>query len=356
MAALHADQMVVMLALIEFEHRFVGFKMVTDQQSRLLKLGEHAINGGEPGVGALFLQQLVHILRRQMAHTAALEQLEYAQPRHGRLKAAGFQIFSGVQRRVYRRGFSLGYDIRNYSWWKLPAARAVYVVLMPRNFAHHALYIDKMLIKNKYLLTAMILVGAAGCKQVPMLPGIGPHKIDIQQGNAVTQEMVAKLQPGMTRSQVRFVLGTPLLVDPFRTDRWDYYYSYIKRGDLVEQRRMAVFFKDDKLDRIEGDVIAAKPAADKLGTEAPKPAAAAVKPLAAKPETATAAPAKPVPAEAPVGATLTTSDGKPVGMGDSAVAAKPVAKPVDPKPEAKAEEKPKEERGFFGRMLDKIGL
>jgi outer membrane protein assembly factor BamE len=214
----------------------------------------------------------------------------------------------------------------------------------------------KMLIKNKYLLTTIILAGMAGCKQVPMLPGIGTHKIDIQQGNAVTQEMVAKLQPGMTRNQVRFVLGTPLLVDPFRTDRWDYYYSYMKGGDLVEQRRMVVFFKDDKLDRIEGDVIAAKPGADKAATEAPKPAAASVKPAAAKPETANTTTAKPVPAEAPAGATLTTSDGKPVGMGDSAVAAKPVEKPAVAKPETKAEEKPKEERGFFGRMLDKIGL
>ena len=61
----------------------------------------------------------------------------------------------------------------------------------------------------------------AGCQTVT-LPGLSAHKIDIQQGNYVTQDMVAKLKPGMTRSQVRFALGTPLIADPFHPDRWDY--------------------------------------------------------------------------------------------------------------------------------------
>lgn len=79
--------------------------------------------------------------------------------------------------------------------------------------------------------------------------------MDIQQGNVVTQEMLAKLQPGMTRSQVRFALGTPLVVDPFRQDRWDYVYSYTKQGVLTERRRVTVLFKDDKLVGFEGDVV-----------------------------------------------------------------------------------------------------
>jgi len=54
------------------------------------------------------------------------------------------------------------------------------------------------------------------------------HKLDIQQGNVVTQEMVDKLRPGMTRAQVRYVLGTPLVTDSFHQDRWDYFYSYKK--------------------------------------------------------------------------------------------------------------------------------
>jgi outer membrane protein assembly factor BamE len=69
--------------------------------------------------------------------------------------------------------------------------------------------------------------------------------------------MLARLQAGMTRSQVRFTLGTPLVVDPFRADRWDYVYLYSKGGEVTEQRRFAVVFKDDKLVRIEGDGVPA---------------------------------------------------------------------------------------------------
>ena len=84
---------------------------------------------------------------------------------------------------------------------------------------------------------------------------MSPHKIDIQQGNYVTQDMVAKLKPGMTRSQVRFALGTPLVADAFHPDRWDYVYVLNKGGRVVEQRRIVVIFQDDKLLRIEGDVV-----------------------------------------------------------------------------------------------------
>jgi outer membrane protein assembly factor BamE len=114
----------------------------------------------------------------------------------------------------------------------------------------------------------MLLVAVAGCRQVPMLPGISPHKIDIQQGNYVTQDMVAKLKPGMSKSQVRFALGTPLVVDPFRVDRWDYVYVLQKRGKVVEQRRIVVVFQDDKLVRIDGDVV---PGAASAASEPPDP-------------------------------------------------------------------------------------
>lgn len=107
------------------------------------------------------------------------------------------------------------------------------------------------------LLSCVVLL-LAGCQQMPTLPGLTPHRIDIQQGNYVTQDMVAKLKPGMTPSQVRFALGTPLIVDPFHKDRWDYVYVLQKKGRVVEERRIVVVFRDDRLERIEGDV---KPAA-----------------------------------------------------------------------------------------------
>lgn len=87
------------------------------------------------------------------------------------------------------------------------------------------------------ILGAVLL---AGC--------IGVYKADIQQGNVVTPDMVEKLKPGMTRSQVRFVLGTPLVTDTFHPDRWDYVF-YQKRGADApfEPNRLTVVFKGDAL-------------------------------------------------------------------------------------------------------------
>ena len=120
-----------------------------------------------------------------------------------------------------------------------------------------------------------LLVLLAGCSRVPILPGLTPYKMDIQQGNYVTQDMVAKLKPGMSKSQVRFALGTPLVVDPFRTDRWDYVYVLQKGGKVVEQRRIIVVFQDDKLVSIDGDVVPAAPnsaaASESAGTAKPAP-------------------------------------------------------------------------------------
>lgn len=72
------------------------------------------------------------------------------------------------------------------------------------------------------------------------------HVIDIQQGTIITPEMVAQLKPGMTRSQVRFVMGTPTISDPFHQDRWDYVYTLRARSER-ESYRIALFFEGDTL-------------------------------------------------------------------------------------------------------------
>lgn len=120
-----------------------------------------------------------------------------------------------------------------------------------------------------FLITVLFLSLAAGCSGGK----IGPYRIDVQQGNALDQENVARLKPGLSRSQVRFLLGTPLVVDPFRTDRWDYVYQYRKAGALTEQKRITLFFDGDTLARIEGDLPPMAPA-----EAGPVPAAPAVAP------------------------------------------------------------------------------
>ena len=81
------------------------------------------------------------------------------------------------------------------------------------------------------------------------------YKIDIQQGIVVTREMAEQLRPGMTRDQVRFVLGTPLLLDPFHADRWDYPFRLQPGRGKIEERRFTVWFENDRFARFEGDPL-----------------------------------------------------------------------------------------------------
>lgn len=218
---------------------------------------------------------------------------------------------------------------------------------------------------RKIFLIALLL---AGCKQIPL----HPYRIDIQQGNYVTQEMVAKLKPGMTRAQVRFALGAPLIVDPFHSDRWDYVYVYQKAGTVTEQRRIVVIFAGDKLERIEGDVVmqpepaaksadkpAEKPATPQVSQPDAKAGAAAAKPDAAAPQGAGVSAPNPAGAATPEAdpTVPAAADAPAAEAGKSEPANTDAAKPdvqqndpPNPKP------KPPEEKGFFGRMLDKIGF
>jgi len=81
----------------------------------------------------------------------------------------------------------------------------------------------------------------------------GVYKIGIPQGNIITQEMVDQLRPGMTKRQVIFVMGTPLVRDPFNQNRWDYIYSFQPGGGERGQESISVFFEDDALVRFAGD-------------------------------------------------------------------------------------------------------
>lgn len=139
--------------------------------------------------------------------------------------------------------------------------------------------------RPRQLATAIAAALVAGCGMgIPTLPMISPYQLDIRQGNYVTQEMVSKLQPGMSRSQVRFVLGTPLIADIFHADRWDYVYRYGRGDKLTEERKIAAIFSGDKLVRIDGDVVPAAAPAQK--PDAPQAKPAAVPPQEAPPAAA----------------------------------------------------------------------
>ena len=203
-----------------------------------------------------------------------------------------------------------------------------------------------------FLLATSALLPACKSAEMPKVPGLTPYRMVIQQGNFISQEMVAQLKPGMSKEQVRFVLGTPLVTDIFHADRWDYvFYRELPDGKR-EQRNLSVIFEKDKLARVLGDLLPAEGSAPKAGgfdplvkPEAPakpaaKPAAEAAKPEAAK-----------APAEAD----------KPAQSGQNWGTAQPEKKPEPapaqaPEPEPGKSAQEKKEPGFFDRLREKIGL
>ncbi len=143
------------------------------------------------------------------------------------------------------------------------------------------------------VLPLVLLLAACSSVKNPF----SPYRIDVQQGNALEQEAVEKLKPGLTHSQVRFVLGTPPLVDPFHGDRWDYVFNFRKAGKLTEERRLVLFFEGDVLKRIEAEGLAPRETSPE-SNPAPKPvesgaaarsdSAPVMKPVPAKSESTSA--------------------------------------------------------------------
>ncbi len=104
------------------------------------------------------------------------------------------------------------------------------------------------------ILAACLSTGLSACGFVGF-PGV--YRIDVEQGNIVTEEMADQLKPGMSRRQVRFILGTPLVEDTFNENRWDY--VYVKRNglDILSESRLTVIFEGDALADVRGDQLPA---------------------------------------------------------------------------------------------------
>ena len=91
---------------------------------------------------------------------------------------------------------------------------------------------------------------------------LSPYKMEVRQGNYLEQDMLMKLKAGMSKEQVSFILGTPLVIDPLSPNQWNYVYLSGAAGDVTRERTITVVFKDDQLERIDGDVISESSAND----------------------------------------------------------------------------------------------
>ncbi|MFM8330715.1 MAG: outer membrane protein assembly factor BamE [Candidatus Methylumidiphilus sp.] len=103
--------------------------------------------------------------------------------------------------------------------------------------------------KSLLLIACLALPACTDAIRIPFV-----YRIDIHQGNIYDQEMVDQLKPGMTKRQVAFVMGTPLLQDVYHNDRWDYVYSNEPGGEDRVEKKFTIHFKDEELVGLEGDL------------------------------------------------------------------------------------------------------
>ncbi len=148
--------------------------------------------------------------------------------------------------------------IRRHYYYSSPrAARSAAASRMPSRIRSGLLHTSR-LVALPLLLAALLGLGAC------------VYRINIQQGNFLDPKAIDQLATGMTRSQVRFLLGTPMVGNAFDPDRWDYVY-YMKRGRIraPEKRKITVFFEDDRVTRIERPEQEANRVADSKSTQNP---------------------------------------------------------------------------------------
>ena len=292
LTGIEAHHVIVVRFLRHLKHRVPAVEIVPLYQAGRLELGQDPVDGGQPDIFTGINERFVDVLGTHMPVGIDLQDLEDTKPWQGCLEARSFEFlriheqstFPG-QSLIYRIASSrpcepLCYDAarrcdRDYdavfccqprsipagSWQASGPDTARQTSLCKRHFMRRTL-LPALLIP--------ILLGGCAAPRVPFyqLPSLGDlpfvHKIDVQQGNVITQEMVAQLRKGMEKKKVQFIMGTPIIVDTFNADRWDYIYTSQHRGGKVERRHVTLIFADEKLARVDGGV---KPAAGEIEIE-----------------------------------------------------------------------------------------
>ena len=120
---------------------------------------------------------------------------------------------------------------------------------------YHAILLGEVEDHNKVSRTftyILIFLMLSGCS-LSRFPGV--YRINIEQGNILTQEMIDQLEPGMTQRQVKFILGTPLVRDSLNQNRWDYRYLLRIGNETLKQSLVTIYFDGDHLSNVEGDLL-----------------------------------------------------------------------------------------------------
>lgn len=148
-------------------------------------------------------------------------------------------------------------------------------------------------------LAACTSPGSANWSKPETLFGLlEPYRVDVVQGNVITQEVISQIKVGMARAQVRDIMGTPLLADPFHADRWDYVFTIRRQGVADQKRNITVFFENDVVARFDSAEL---PSENEFVASIAKPVERKDSPADLTPEQIAKLPASPQAASAPQG-------------------------------------------------------
>ena len=207
--------------------------MMALDQARCLELGENSVNRGQADFFPSLSRDSIDFFRCQMS----------VRP------ATAFQHFQNLdaRERDFEPGVSYVLTFQSGNLRSVLSLLIGYDWTMVRSNNH-------IMAKRVTIITYCLSLFLAGCsvnKLKDYLPGV--YEIDIHQGNIVSQQMVDQLRPGMTKRQVAFIMGSPLVVDPFHDNRWDYVYSNEPGGKPRMQKRITLVFDNDELIGLQGD-------------------------------------------------------------------------------------------------------
>ena len=255
LATLAAHDMVVVRPPVQFEDGLPPLEMMALDQTCIHELGKNPIHRRQADLFVSLQQGFIHILRGHVMDILLFQDMQDLDPGKCHFQARFFDIciFHAVLRRY--------------------PAHVIRVRIRYDPLLTHYLANDNQLRMRKLLILTLAITMAGmlgacssigeGARSLGSVTDAIPRALDkapliyrptIQQGNVVTQEQVNKLKPGMSRRQVQFILGSPTLQDAFHRNRWDYPYTMGVGSTPKEYKYLSVFFKDDRLTRISGDL------------------------------------------------------------------------------------------------------
>jgi len=244
----------MMILGTHFEYGMTAFKMMAHDQPRTFKLGQHPVDGSQANILVCITQGFIDIFRTHMPVFGCLKNLHNLDAGQGYLQAgiAQLLIFSTHDQTTSSDGILLSVHMTDIRL-TVTTCFGYYARLIRYVNAVTQTIMTKTRTSLNALLSSVVIALLCSCSAIPTLSFPGVYRIDIPQGNIITQEMIDQLRPGLNKNQVTFILGTPLIRDTFDQDRWDYVYSFLPGGGERAQERLTVFFEDNQLTHFSGD-------------------------------------------------------------------------------------------------------